>query len=173
MKRIVVATVLNQSGVLNKITGVLAKRQFNIDSITVGRTETGGISRMTIVVNVEDDRQAEQLTKQLNKLIDVIKVQDITGQAIVSRELALIKVLSTPQTRSEIGGLVEPFRASIIDVSRESVTIQVTGDSDKVEALVDLLKPYGIKEMVRTGMTAFLRGSQKQVTDLSSYSLLK
>ncbi|GER67146.1 acetolactate synthase small subunit [Weizmannia acidilactici] len=173
MKRIVVATVLNQSGVLNKITGVLAKRQFNIDSITVGRTEMEGISRMTIVVNVEDDRQAEQLTKQLNKLIDVIKVQDITDQAIVSRELALIKVLSTAQTRSEIGGLVEPFRASIIDVSRESVTIQVTGDSEKVEALVDLLKPYGIKEMVRTGLTAFLRGSQKQVTDLSSYSLLK
>ncbi|WP_018661597.1 acetolactate synthase small subunit [Heyndrickxia acidiproducens] len=173
MKRIVVATVLNQSGVLNKITGVLAKRQFNIDSITVGRTETEGISRMTIVVNVEDDRQAEQLTKQLNKLIDVIKVQDVTDQAIVSRELALIKVLSTAQTRSEIGGLVEPFRASIIDVSRESVTIQVTGDSDKVEALVDLLKPYGIKEMVRTGLTAFLRGSQKQVTDLTSYSLLK
>ncbi|KHD85136.1 acetolactate synthase small subunit [Heyndrickxia ginsengihumi] len=173
MKRIVIATVLNQSGVLNKITGVLAKRKFNIESITVGHTENDGISRMTFVVNVDDDAQAEQLTKQLNKLIDVIKVQDVTDQAIVARELALVKVLSTAQTRSEIGGIVEPFRASIIDVSRDSVTIQVTGDSEKVEALIDLLKPYGIKEMVRTGLTAFLRGSQKQVTDLSSYSLLK
>ena len=122
MKRVVTATVLNQSGVLNRVTGVLSKRQFNIDSITVGRTENEGISRMTIVVNVEDEKQVEQLTKQLNKLIDVLKVADITDQAIVARELALIKVLSTPQTRSEIGGIVEPFRASIIDVSKESIT---------------------------------------------------
>ncbi|MBU5214100.1 acetolactate synthase small subunit [Heyndrickxia oleronia] len=173
MKRVVTATVLNQSGVLNRVTGVLSKRQFNIDSITVGRTENEGISRMTIVVNVEDEKQVEQLTKQLNKLIDVLKVADITDQAIVARELALIKVLSTPQTRSEIGGIVEPFRASIIDVSRESITIQVTGDTEKIEALIDLLRPYGIKEMVRTGLTAFLRGSQKPVTELTSYSLLK
>lgn len=173
MRRIVTATVRNQSGVLNRVTGVLAKRQFNIDSITVGRTENEGISKMTFVVYVDDDRQAEQLTKQLNKLIDVIKVSDITDQAIVARELVLIKVLSNAQTRSEIGGLVEPFRASIIDVSRESITIQVTGDTEKIEALIDLLKPYGIKEIARTGLTAFLRGSQKEVTNLSSYSLLK
>lgn len=173
MRRIVTATVRNQSGVLNRITGVLSKRQFNIDSITVGRTENEGISKMTFVVYVDDDRQAEQLTKQLNKLIDVIKVSDITDQAIVARELVLIKVLSNAQTRSEIGGIVEPFRASIIDVSRESITIQVTGDTEKIEALIDLLKPYGIKEIARTGLTAFLRGSQKEVTNLSSYSLLK
>lgn len=173
MKRIVTATVLNQSGVLNRVTGVLSKRQFNIDSITVGRTENEGISRMTIVVNVEDERQVEQLTKQLNKLIDVIKVSDITDQAIVARELVLIKVLSNAQTRSEIGGIVEPFRASIIDVSRESITIQVTGDTEKIEALIDLLKPYGIKEMARTGLTAFLRGSQKPVAELTNFSLLK
>ncbi|KQL50355.1 acetolactate synthase [Heyndrickxia shackletonii] len=173
MRRIVTATVRNQSGVLNRITGVLSKRQFNIDSITVGRTENEGISKMTFVVHVDDDRQAEQLTKQLNKLIDVIKVSDITDQAIVARELVLIKVLSNAQTRSEIGGIVEPFRASIIDVSRESITIQVTGDTEKIEALIDLLKPYGIKEIARTGLTAFLRGSQKEVTNLSSYSLLK
>jgi acetolactate synthase I/III small subunit len=173
MRRIVTATVRNQSGVLNRVTGVLAKRQFNIDSITVGRTENEGISKMTFVVYVEDDRQAEQLTKQLNKLIDVIKVADITDQAVVARELVLIKVLSNAQTRSEIGGLIEPFRASIIDVSRDSITIQVTGDTEKIEALIDLLKSYGIKEIARTGLTAFLRGSQKEVTNLSSYSLLK
>ncbi|KYD11357.1 acetolactate synthase small subunit [Heyndrickxia sporothermodurans] len=173
MKRVVTATVLNQSGVLNRVTGVLSKRQFNIDSITVGRTENDEISRMTIVVNVEEEQQVEQLTKQLNKLIDVLKVADITDQAIVARELALIKVFSNSQTRNEIGGIVEPFRASIIDVSRESITIQVTGDTDKIEALIDLLKPYGIKEIARTGLTAFLRGSQKQVTELTSFSLLK
>ncbi|MGE8207382.1 acetolactate synthase small subunit [Heyndrickxia sp. NPDC080065] len=173
MKRIVTLTVLNQSGVLNRVTGVLSKRQFNIDSITVGHTENEEISRMTIVVNVEDDRQAEQLTKQLNKLIDVLKVTDITDQAIVARELALIKVYSNPQTRNEISGIVEPFRASIIDVSKDSVTIQVTGDTNKIEALIDLLKPYGIKEMARTGLTAFLRGAQKPVAELASFSLLK
>lgn len=173
MKRIVVATVINQSGVLNRITGLLSKRRFNIDSITVGRTESEGMSKMTFVVNVEDESQVEQLTKQLNKQIDVIKVADITDQSIVARELALIKVLSNAQIRSEIVGLVEPFRASIIDVSRESMTIQVTGDTEKIEAIIDLLRPYGIKELSRTGLTAFLRGSQKQVTDLTSYSLLK
>ncbi|MBM7645121.1 acetolactate synthase-1/3 small subunit [Scopulibacillus daqui] len=173
MKRIVTATVLNRSGVLNRVTGLMTKRQFNIDSITVGRTENDGISKMTFVVNVDSEQQIEQLTKQLNKQIDVIKVSDITDQAIVARELALIKVLSSAQTRSEISGIVEPFRASIIDVSRESITIQVTGDTDKIEAIIDLLRPYGIKELSRTGLTAFLRGSQKQITDLNSYSLLK
>lgn len=173
MKRIISATVMNQSGVLNRITGVLSKRQFNIDSITVGRTENENISRITFVVNVEENRQIEQLIKQLNKLIDVLKVSDITDQAIVARELALIKVQSNAQTRNEIGGIIEPFRASIIDVSRESITIQSTGDTEKIEALIDLLRPYGIKEMARTGLTAFLRGSQKHVTELTSYSLLK
>lgn len=173
MKRIVTATVNNQTGVLNRITGLFTKRQFNIESITVGHTETEGVSKMTFVVNVEDDRQIEQLIKQLNKQIDVLKVSDITDQAIVARELALIKVLSNAQTRNEISGIVEPFRASIIDVSRDSVTVQVTGDSEKIEAIIDLLRPYGIKELARTGITAFPRGSQRSVTDLKQYTLLK
>ncbi|MCA0991820.1 acetolactate synthase small subunit [Bacillus hwajinpoensis] len=172
MKRIVTATVINQSGVLNRITGLMTKRQFNIESITVGHTEKEGVSKMTFVVNVDDNAKIEQLIKQLNKQVDVLKVTDITDQAIVVRELALIKVISNAQIRSEISGIIEPFRASIIDVSRESITVQVTGNSDKIEAILDLLRPYGIKEMVRTGITAFPRGSQKSVTDLKQYSIL-
>ncbi|MBO8178186.1 acetolactate synthase small subunit [Aeribacillus pallidus] len=172
MKRIITALVNNRSGVLNRVTGVMSKRQFNIESITVGLTETDGVSRMTFVVHVEDDRKLEQLIKQLNKLIDVLKVSDITDQSIVARELALIKVISNPQVRSEIGGIIEPFRASIIDVSRDSVTVQVTGDSEKIEALIELLKPYGIKELARTGLTAFPRGSQKPTTQVKQVSLI-
>ncbi|ADU29661.1 acetolactate synthase small subunit [Evansella cellulosilytica] len=173
MKRIITAVVQNRSGVLNRITGLMQKRQFNIDSISVGRTEAEGISKMTLVVDVEDNQKLEQLTKQLNKQIDVIKVSDITDKAVVARELALIKVVSSGQLRSEIQGVIEPFRASIIDVSRESLAIQVTGKPEKIEALIDLLRPYGIKEISRTGVTAFLRGQQPQVTELTSYSLLK
>jgi len=173
MKRIITATVQNRSGVLNRITGLLQKRQFNIDSISVGRTETIGISKMTLVVEVEDFRKLEQLTKQLNKQIDCIKVSDITDNAIVARELALIKVVCNSQQRSEIQSIIEPFRASIIDVSKESVAIQVTGNSDKIEAFVELLRPYGIKDIARTGLTAFSRGNQPQLSEIQQYSLLK
>lgn len=159
MKRIVTATVNNRSGVLNRITGLFSRRNYNIESITVGHTDTPDISRMTFVVNVDDERKVEQLTKQLNKQIDVIKVQDITDQPMISRELALIKVITTPQTRSEITGLIEPFRATIVDVSRNTMVVQATGDSAKVEALIELLRPYGIKEIARTGTTAFTRGA--------------
>jgi len=161
VKRIITMTVNNRPGVLNRITGLFTKRHYNIESITVGHTEIEGVSRMTFVVNVEDERTAEQITKQLNKQIDVLKVTDITDQAIVARELALIKVAVNPALRNEVYTLIEPFRASIVDVSRESLVVQVTGESDKVEALIDLLRPYGIKEIARTGTTAFTRGSQK------------
>jgi acetolactate synthase-1/3 small subunit len=171
MKRIITLTVNNRAGVLNRITGLFTKRHYNIESITVGHAETEGISRMTFVVNVEDERVAEQITKQLHKQIDVLKVNDITDQAIVARELALIKVYASPQTRNEIYSLIEPFRASIIDVSKESLVVQVTGESEKIEALIDLLKPYGIKEIARTGTTAFTRGSQK-TTQSKSYSII-
>lgn len=171
-RRIISVTVNNQNGVLNRITGMFSKRHFNIESITVGQTEMKHISKMTLVVNVEDEVKIEQLVKQLHKQIDVLKVSDITDQAVVARELALIKVLSNGQTRSEIGGIVDPFRASVIDVSRDSITVQVTGDSNKVEAIIDLLKPYGIKEIARTGITAFTRGSQKSVTDLKEYTAI-
>ncbi|MBO1515087.1 acetolactate synthase small subunit [Metabacillus bambusae] len=166
MKRIISLTVLNQTGVLNRITGLFSKRHFNIESITVGHAETEGVSRMTLVVNVQEEKEVEQITKQLNKQIDVIKVTDITSQSIVSRELALIKVMSTPATRMELQGLIQPFRASVIDVSRESVVVQVTGEPEKIEVLIDLLKPYGIKEIARTGTTAFTRGTQRSVKEV-------
>ncbi|TXL64502.1 acetolactate synthase small subunit [Cerasibacillus terrae] len=169
MKQIITATVQNRSGVLNRITGMLNKRQFNIESITVGASEIEGISKMTIVVDVNDHQKLEQLTKQLNKQIDVLKVSDITDQAIVARELALIKVVGSGQLRAEIQGIIAPFRASIIDVSKDNLTIQVTGKQEKVDALITLLKPYGIKELARTGMVAFLRGQQpSHVTEINS-----
>ncbi|MDX8044850.1 acetolactate synthase small subunit [Gracilibacillus sp. S3-1-1] len=172
MKRIITATVRNRSGVLNRITGLLQRRQFNIESISVGRTETEGMSKMTFVVDVEDAQKLEQVTKQLNKQIDIIKVSDITDKAIVARELALIKIVSNAPLRAEIQGIIEPFRASIIDVSKESLSIQVTGKPDKVEALIELLRPYGIKELARTGVTAFARGQQPNTKDGNSTSLL-
>ncbi len=173
MRRIITAIVSNQSGVLNRVTGLLSKRQFNIESISVGVTETPAQSRMTFVVEAEDDTKLEQIIKQLNKQIDVIKVSDITDMAIVARELALVKVMSRPQTRSEIRDLVETFRASVIDIGRDSLTIQVTGETDKVEALIELLRPYGIKELARTGVTAFPRGMQKSTNDIKPFSVLK
>ncbi|ASK63755.1 acetolactate synthase small subunit [Virgibacillus phasianinus] len=172
MKRIITATVQDRSGVLNRITGMLHKRQFNIDSISVGTSETEGLSKMTFVVEIGDHQKLEQLTKQLNKQIDVIKVSDITDKAIVARELALIKVGGSGHLHAEIQGIIAPFRASVIDVSRDSLTIQVTGKPDKVEALVSLLRPYGIKELTKTGVTAFLRGQQpKQVTEINSFTI--
>lgn len=162
MKRIITITVQNRSGVLNRVTGMMHRRQFNIDSISVGETETPGISKMTLVVDVNDAQKIEQLTKQLNKQIDVIKVSDITDKAIVARELALIKVNSSPQLSNEIQGLITPFRATVIDISKDSITVQVTGKPGKTDALIALLRPYGIKEIAKTGITAFQRGHQPQ-----------
>lgn len=171
MRRIITATVQNRGGVLNRITGMLHRRQFNIESISVGTTEVPGISKMTLVVEVSDNQKLEQLTKQLNKQIDVIKVSDITDKAIVARELALIKVASNPQLNAEIQGVITPFRATVIDVSKDSISIQVTGKPEKIEALISLLRPYGIKEIAKTGVTAFLRGQQPSVTELNQFSV--
>jgi len=164
MKRIITATVINQSGVLNRVTGLLMKRQFNIESISVGHTEQPGMSKMTFVVNVEDEGKLEQLLKQLQKQIDVIKVNDITDKAMVMRELALVKVVSSPSVRNEIYSMVEPFRATVVDMSKNVTTFQVTGDPEKIEAFIDLMKPYGIKELTRTGVSAFVRETQKAYT---------
>lgn len=173
MKRIITLTVEDRSGVLNRVTGLLLRRQFNIESISVGPTEIVGVSKMTLVVEVEDEQKLEQVTKQLNKQIDVLKVSDITDKAIVVRELALIKVSSNPQLHREINAIIEPFRASIIDVSKDSLAIEVTGKPDKIEAVLELLRPYGIKEISRTGLTAFLRGQQPQTSELQTFSILK
>ena len=173
MKRIITATVLDRSGVLNRVTGLLQRRQFNIESVSVGPSEIDGTSKMTLVVEVEDEQRLEQVTKQLNKQIDVLKVSDITDKAIVARELALIKVASSSQLRSEVNGIIDPFRAVIIDVSKDSLAVQITGKPEKIDALIELLRPYGIKEIARTGLTAFLRGHQPQLNELATYSLLK
>lgn len=164
MKRVITTTVINQSGVLNRVTGLLMKRQFNIESISVGHTEQPGMSKMTFVVNVEDKGKLEQLLKQLQKQIDVIKVNDITDKAMVMRELALVKVVVTPALRNEILSIVEPFRATVIDMSKNVTTFQVTGDPEKIEAFIDLMKPYGLKELTRTGVSAFVRETQKAQT---------
>lgn len=171
MRRVITVTVINQSGVLNRITGLLMKRQFNIESITVGHTEQSGMSKMTFLVNAEDERKIEQIVKQLQKQIDVIKVDDITDKSMVMRELALVKVISPPHMRSEMNSVVEPFRATIIDTGRNVVTYQVTGNPEKIEAFIDLIKPYGIKELTRTGATAFVREKQKQ--EKEQLSILK
>ncbi|WP_108669401.1 acetolactate synthase small subunit [Peribacillus acanthi] len=171
MKGIISLTVLNRPGVLNRITNLFSKRNYNIESITVGHSEQEGVSRMTVVVHVENENLLEQMTKQLNKQIDVLKVTDISNHSIVARELALIKVTSTPQTRGEIYSLIEPFRASVIDVGKESLVIQITGESEKIEAFLNLLRPYGIKEVARTGTTAFSRSTQKSNQPIK-YSLV-
>ena len=164
IKRIISLTVLNQPGVLNRITNLFSKRNYNIESITVGASENEGVSRITCVVTVENESIIEQISKQLNKQVDVLKVTDITDQSIVSRELALIKVQTLPNTRNEIYSLIDPFRASIVDVSKVCIVIQITVESEKIDAFIELMKPYGIKELARTGTTAFPRGMQLQNT---------
>ena len=158
-KHTIVALVADRPGVLNRMASLFRRRGFNIDSIAVGHSETPHLSRMTIVAE-GTTTQVEQIRKQVEKIIDVIRVQDITSQDIVTRELALIKVKSTAANRSEIMQIVDIFRAKIVDVSAGSVMVEATGDEEKVDSLYNLLKPFGIKEMTRTGRIAMTRGDQ-------------
>ena len=158
MKHILGVLVENRPGVLSKVSGLFSRRGFNIDSLAVGITENPDISRMTIVVD-GDDYIVEQVTKQLNKLIDVIKVANIAEDSVI-RELALIKVKATPSTRNEIIEIANIFRAKIVDISKNFLIIEITGDSNKISALEDMLKDFGIKEMVRTGAIAIERGGK-------------
>lgn len=151
--------VENHAGVLSRVAGLFSRRGFNIDSLAVGVTENPEISRITIVVD-GDEYTVEQVSKQLNKLIDVIKIKQLEKSDSVSRELAMIKVAATAATRSEIIQLVEIFRANIVDVSKSTLTIEITGSTEKVAALEDLLKQFGIKEIVRTGTIAIERGNK-------------
>jgi len=151
--------VENHPGVLSRVAGLFSRRGFNIDSLAVGVTEDPTISRITIVVN-GDDYIVEQVSKQLNKLIDVIKVKKLNPKEAVERELALIKVNASSQTRSDIIQITEIFRANIVDVSKETLTIEISGDEDKIEAFIELIKQYGIKEVVRTGIIAIERGNK-------------
>jgi acetolactate synthase-1/3 small subunit len=151
--------VENHAGVLSRVAGLFSRRGFNIDSLAVGITEDPEVSRITIVVN-GDDHTVEQVSKQLNKLIDVIKVKKLDWSESVSRELALIKVEATAATRSEIMQIVEVFRANIVDISKNTLTIEASGSLDKVTALEDMLRQFGIKEIVRTGTIAIERGNK-------------
>lgn len=159
MRHTLAVLVQNKPGVLARTAGLFSRRGFNIDSLTVGVTDNPEISRMTIVVE-GDDKVLEQVTKQLNKLIDVIKVSDLGPEESVGRDLALIKVAANPETRSEIMQIVDIFRARIVDVSPKSVIIEVTGDESKLNAIENLLRQFGIKEMVRTGKIAMNRGAK-------------
>lgn len=151
--------VENHPGVLSRVAGLFSRRGFNIDSLAVGITENPDISRMTIVVD-GDEYVVEQVSKQLNKLIDVIKIKQLSQKDSVSRELALIKVNATATTRAEIIQIVEIFRAKIIDVSKNTLTIEISGSTDKVAALEEMLQQFGIKEIVRTGTIAIERGNK-------------
>ncbi|MEV5026174.1 acetolactate synthase small subunit [Paenibacillus sp. LPE1-1-1.1] len=161
MKKHTIAVIVNdQPGVLQRVSGLFGRRGFNIESITVGSSEEAGLSRMVIVTS-GDDHTLEQVTKQLYKLIDVIKVIDLSSNPMVARELALIKVNAEPATRPEILGVVETFRAAVVDIGTHSLMVQVVGDTEKIDAMVELLKPYGIRELSRTGVTALNRGNAK------------
>ncbi|RKY57759.1 MAG: acetolactate synthase small subunit [Candidatus Latescibacterota bacterium] len=162
MKHTIAALVENRFGVLARIAGLFSARGFNIDSLTVGETEDPTISRMTIVVE-GDDRVLEQVMKQLNKLVDVIKVSDISSQKFVDRELVLIKVNAPRSRRSEIMEIAEVFRAKIVDISPNTLTIEATGNEDKIKAIIGMLKPFGIKELARTGRVAMLREFRGEV----------
>jgi acetolactate synthase-1/3 small subunit len=157
-KHTLVALVEDKPGVLNRIASLFRRRSFNIQSLAVGGSERPGLSRMTIV-SVGDSAQIEQVRKQLDKLINVIKVSDITEEDMVTRELALIKVKATASTRSEIMQIVGVFRANIVDVAPGSLTVEVTGDEDKVNSLLGLLSDFGVREVSRTGRIALTRGS--------------
>jgi len=157
-KHTLIALMEDKPGVLNRVASLFRRRKFNIESMTVGHSETPGISRMTIVVNA-DHAGIEQVEKQLYKLVNITKVSDVSHEPTVIRELALIRVHATAPTRAEIMQLVDIFRAKVVDVAAESLTIEITGPEDKVDSLAQLLRPFGIKEMVRTGRVAMVRGS--------------
>ncbi|MCS7231484.1 MAG: acetolactate synthase small subunit [Elusimicrobiota bacterium] len=151
------ALVYNRPGVLARIATLFAARGYNIDSLAVGETENPDISRMTIIVR-GDEKILEQVEKQLNKLIDVIKVYEFSKVKHIERDLVLVKVNATNKTRAEIIEIAEIFRAKIVDVSHQTLVLEITGDEDKLSAFIELLRPYGIKELVRTGVIAIARG---------------
>lgn len=157
MQHILIALVEDRPGVLSRVSSLFRRRAFNIESLTVGHTEQPGISRMTIVVD-SDNVSIERVTAYLYKLVNVIQVEDVTHRPAVSRDLAMIKVSVTLTNRTEIIQLVDVFRARIVDVANESMIIEITGDEEKIDGFVEVLRPYGIMEMVRTGLVSMLRG---------------
>ncbi len=156
MKHIISALVENKPGVLAHVAGMFAARAFNIDSLVVGRTEDPQLSRMTIVV-IGDDRVLEQVRKQLAKIVPVVKVQDFVGQPVVARDLMLIVISAPPEKRSEILSLIEMFRGKVVDIGQKFVMVEISGPEAKIEAFINVCKPYGIKSVARTGTIAMPR----------------
>lgn len=164
MKHILSALVLNKPGVLAHVAGMFAARAFNIDSLAVGRTDDPNISRMTIVV-LGDDKVVEQVRKQLLKIIEVVKVQDFVGQDTVARDLMLISVACSAEHRPEILALIEMFNAKVVDIGLKFVMIEVVGPENKIEAFIDSCRPYGVKNVVRTGTVAMARYNRNAKAD--------
>lgn len=167
-KHVLSALVKNSSGVLSRISGLFSRRGYNIDSLTVGRTEDPSISRMTITL-MGDDNTLEQVKKQLNKLEDVIRVVNFKPEDSVYRELVLIKVKANAENRAAINETVKIFRSKIIDLSTDTLTIELTGDENKISALINLMEEYGIEELARTGVTALQRGENTIKNSVESY----
>ena len=161
MKHKLAVLVENNPGVLAKVANLFSRRGYNIDSLVVSDTEDKSISRMTIVVD-GDEKTVEQVTKQLHKLVDVIKVNDLTNDDIVSRQLLLVRVAADRDTRGEIIQLMDIFRARIIDIGRRSIIIEATGDENKIEAVIKSLQPFGIQEIVKTGVSAMVRSPKEK-----------
>jgi acetolactate synthase-1/3 small subunit len=154
-----IALVENKPGVLNRVASLFRRRNFNIESLAVGRTDNPEVSRMTIVVDCpNDDVDAHRIEANLYKLVNVIDVQDVTHQPSVTRDLALIKVQAAPERRAEVNGLADIFRARIVDVAPDSLIVEITGTEEKIEGMIELLRPIGIVEMVRTGQVSMTRG---------------
>lgn len=161
MRHVISALVINEPGVLANVAGMFAGRGFNIDSLVVGRTENPDLSRMTVVVDA-DDNTLEQVRKQLAKLVPVVKVRDFAGTSYVERDLALITVGVTPDKRGEVIDIVNLFRGQIVDVGKTTLMVQLAATEERIEALMELLSPYGIKELARTGVIAMPRGMNVQ-----------
>ena len=159
MKRTISALVQNQPGVLAHVAGMFAARGYNIDSLAVGRTESPDLSRMTIVV-IGDDDVLEQVRKQLGKIVPVVKIYDYTVDDLVQRDLMLVRVAATAEKRPEIQALIDMFQAKVVDIGPKSVMVEIAGPEEKIEAFLDMCRPYGIKDVVRTGMIAMPRQSR-------------
>jgi acetolactate synthase I/III small subunit len=164
MRHVLSALVQNQPGVLAHISGMLASRAFNIDSLAVGETENHDFSRMTFVVH-GDDSVVEQVRKQLEKIVTVVKVDDLSKERFVERDLMLIKVVCPPERRGEVRHLVDVFRGRIVDVGVNAVMLEVSGTESKIESFIELVRPYGILELARTGRIALVRASTAAVAD--------
>ncbi len=162
MKHIISALVENKPGVLAHVSGMFAARAFNIDSLVVGRTEDPQLSRMTIVV-IGDDRVLEQVRKQLAKIIPVVKVQDFAGQSVVARDLMLITFAASAEKRPEILALVETFKGTVVDIGQKTIMVEISGPEEKIEAFIEMCRPYGIKNVARTGTIAMPRQEKSAI----------